>query len=265
MQQFEKDYAKIIEEIMLYGEVRSTRNATTISMFSKTLTVDCSTDKFPLVQGRKMYPQGVFGEFAAMVRKLKHVDDFTKWGCNYWHQWSDADGNLVVDYGNAWHADGQIDHLKYCLRSNQTDRRMIINGWRPERLQELSLPCCHMMYQFYVRNGKYLDMVWYQRFVDMMVGVPSDIVLGATWLITLANEFGFIPGKLHMHFGDCHVYEQHWVAASKYLKAVDSARYTPVTYILNSHKGKDFLDFKPKDIILSIHQSGPKLNLEVIS
>ena len=266
MQQFEKDYAELINKVLSQGEIRNTRNGETQSIFGEVLNVPLNGDyTFPIIQGRKMYPDGVLGELAAMLRKPTHISDFETWGCNYWKTWAKPDGSIAVDYGNAWHADNQIEHLKDALANNPHDRRMIINGWRPGKLKELDLPCCHLLYQFYVREGKFLDIMWYQRSVDMMVGLPSDIIFAAAWLISIVNEFNMIPGNITMVLGDCHVYSEHYSAAQDYVGNVqyDNLIVTHPTYRLNAEPGKDFCSFEPSDIILSTYPSRPKINLEL--
>lgn len=266
MQQFEIDYAKLVERVLINGEKRQTRNGETTSIFGEMLTVSLNgSNTFPILQGRKMYPKGVLGELAAILRKPTHISDFEKWGCNYWKTWAKEDGSINVDYGNAWHADGQIEQLKHDLTYDPMNRRMIINGWRPEKLTELDLPCCHLMYQFYIREGKYLDMLWTQRSVDTMIGLPSDIVFAAAWLIAIANEFSLQPGEIKMSLGDCHIYAEHYDAAMEYVNRVFTKPLKgPVpTYRLASKPGKDFCLFEPNDIALSVYQSHPKLELEL--
>lgn len=264
MQQFEKDYADLVSNTMMTGEVRKTRNGETRSVFGKHLVVPLNgSGLFPVIQGRKMYPYGVFGELAAMLRKPTCLKDFERFGCNYWKLWAKEDGTINVDYGNAWHANGQIKRLKEALANNPTDRRMIINGWRPQMLDSLDLPCCHLLYQFYVREGKYLDMLWYQRSVDLMIGLPSDIVFAAAWLIAIANEFGYTPGVINMTLGDCHVYAAHYSAAQTYIDTVRCALSPqPPTYKYLAPAGVDFCSFTPEDLVLD-YSSHPKLHLEL--
>ena len=267
MQQFEKDYAKLIEKILKEGEVRKTRNGETTSIFGNMLTVPMNGDMtFPILQGRKMYTKGVFGELAAILRGPKYIEDFERFGCNYWKMWAKEDGSIDVDYGNAWHADDQIEKLKTALKYNNTDRRMIISGWRPDRLDDLDLPCCHLLYQFYVRDGKYLDMMWYQRSVDTMIGLPSDIIFAATWLIAIANEFDYLPGEIKMSLGDCHVYAEHYNKANEYLygvKQMAELSVMPPTYKWNTPVGTDFCTFIPMDITIKKYISRAKMDLEL--
>lgn len=257
---FEELYADLVKLILQTGEDKEGRNGITRSIFDTALHIDMSEmNFFPLLTGRKMYPHGILGELAAILRGPKHVDDFKKFGCNYWGQWADADGSLRVDYGNAWidyNGVNQLRELVEKLKTNPNDRRLIINSWRPDRLDELSLPCCHYNYQWYVRRGKYLDMRWEQRSADFMIGVPSDIVLAAALNIIIANEVGLKPGRINMHFGDSHIYEEHFKDAEEYLSRVfRKVNPLPPTYALLSVPGQTTEEFLPEHI--NIHSYNP--------
>lgn len=266
MQVFEHDYAELLRQILAYGTNKEGRNGRTKSCFGMSLVIDDLDTCFPIIQGRKMFPKGVLGELAAMLRKPKCIQDFRDWGCNYWDLWANKDGSINVDYGNAWfdfEGVDQIADLKDKLANNPDDRRMIINSWRPHKLPDLSLPCCHYSYQFYVRKG-YIDMIWTQRSADMMIGVPSDIVFAAAWLIAIANEFGFTPGKIKMDLGDCHIYEEHIDGAYEYINRVNTREVKRhPAYTLTSPRGKDFCKFEPTDILLNEFDSLPAIKLEL--
>lgn len=268
MQQFELDYANLVAKIAHNGQTVTTRNGRTLSIFGEQLKIDMTDQTtFPLLRGRQIFYKGVLGEFAALVRKPKHVDDFKAWGCNYWDLWADKEGNLEVDYGNAWFDDGQIDKLKDSLRNNPADRRMIINGWRADRLDKLSLPCCHYAYQFNVSADGYLNMVWIQRSVDTMIGLPSDIVLAATWLISLAHEFGYKTGVITMQLGDCHIYEEHLLsgAVEKYLNNVHMYRSTTnaAKYTYKTLQSARFEDFEPSNLVITNYYPCEAIKLEL--
>ena len=219
MQKVEYDYRNLVQEVLIEGEDRETRNMSTRSIFGTSLSFDLRKG-FPLLEGRKIFYKGVLGELAALLRQPKHLDDFKAWGCNYWEKWANPDGSINVDYGNAWfdfEGFNQIADLKDKLKNNPADRRMIINAWRPHKLDELSLPCCHYSYQFHVSAEGVLNMVWTQRSADLMIGVPSDMVLAAAWMIAIANEFELTPGACKMDFGDTHIYSDHIDPAYDYL------------------------------------------------
>lgn len=258
--QFEKSYAKLIRQIIDHGELKHSRNGHTISVFGASLTFDLQVE-FPILQGRKMFHKGVFGELAAMLRGPKHVDDFKAWGCNYWDKWAEADGSIRVDYGNAWldfNGVNQLDLLKESLVGSPDSRRMVISGWRPGA--DLSLPCCHYAYQFYVREGRYLDMMWVQRSADTMVGVPSDAIFAAAWLIAICQQFTWLkPGRCVMHFGDTHIYKEHLDDVSDYLAMADTVnRYASWNCAIGPVQ--DFCEFTPEWIELAIPIKNPKID-----
>jgi len=264
MQQFEREYAALVAKVLQTGERRETRNGFTRSTFGESITIHSLVNGiFPIIQARKMYPKGVLGEYAAMLRQPKSVADFKKWGCNYWDKWADENGKLTVDYGNAWFDfDGfnQVEELKRCLRDDPMNRRMIINSWRPNRLGVLSLPCCHYNYQFYVTANGYLHMIWTQRSVDMMIGLPSDFVLAAVMLISIAREFSLLPGSIKFDLGDCHVYEEHLDNAHVYIDRTLKSSYEPPRYNYRGRHGDDFCSFEPDLLDLGTVDAGEPIN-----
>lgn len=264
MKNYEQKYADLIKEIMDNGVYREGRNGGTKSIFGHMLSIDLGAEDtkgtFPLLQGRRSFYKGVFGELAAMMRKPKHLEDFEKFGCNYWKLWAKEDGSINVDYGNAWHEHDQINRLKDTIINNPSDRRMLISGWRPENLDDLDLPCCHLLYQFYVADGK-ISMNWYQRSADVMIGLPSDVIFAAAWLISVANFANLEPGKINLMLGDSHIYEEHFVNVPRYLDNVEKAKELALPmYTLNVESGKDFCEFVPEDIVISDYQFIEKLD-----
>ena len=259
--QYEDQYAQLVEDVLINGEERGTRNATTYSTFGKSLNFDVR-ESLPLLTGRKIYYKGVLGELAAMLRGPKCVADFEKWGCNFWKQWAAEDGTLNLDYGNAWLANDQIEMLKTMLKYNNTCRRMLISGWRPENLNDLSLPCCHFNYQFYVSKGKVLHMIWTQRSADVMVGIPSNMVFAAAWLIAIAGEFGMTAGTVKMDFGDTHIYKSHESGARDYLTQSMSRDRSRISYAYEP-VGKDFCLFEPKDLVLGNYNHRSPIKFEL--
>lgn len=253
---FEQDYSQLVRSVLESGEDRPSRNGETVSKFATTLSFDLQHE-FPLLQGRKMYVEGIFGELAAMLRKPKHIDDFKKWGCNYWGKWAEPDGSIRVDYGNAWfdfNGVDQIAMLREALIGSPESRRMVISGWRPGA--DLSLPCCHYAYQFYVRDGKYLDMMWIQRSADVMIGIPSDAVFAAAWMIAICQEFTWLtPGRCTMVFGDTHIYAEHVIGAAKYLRQAQYVR-SAVRWVCLESPQTNFCNFEPSWI--NIHNYHPQ-------
>ena len=263
MTKFEAAYAELVQEVLLEGQLRVTRNGVTRSLFGRSLTFSIRGGLFPLLQGRKYHYKGVVGEFCALIRQPKTIEDFEKWGCNYWRKWCKPDGSINVDYGNAWFDfDGynQIAELKRCLRDDRSNRRMIVSGWRPSRLNELDLPCCHYSYQFYVDNDNVLHMIWTQRSVDMMLGLPADAVLASLMLMTLAREFSLIPGTIKMDLGDCHIYEEHAQDVVTYLSRVPEISAPAPTALLHCGTGTLFEEFVPEFLDVQYKCTAPVIN-----
>lgn len=256
---YEEQYVNIVEKLLLTGEQRKVRNGETYAMFGAHLDIDVNKS-FPLLRGRQMFYKPVLGELAAMFRGPTNIEDFKKFGCNYWDEWGDMEGYLKLDYGNSWidfNGVNQLEELVNSIRLDPTGRRHIVTGWRPDRLKELSLPCCHMLYQFYVRDGKYLDMIWYQRSADWMVGVPADVILGTAWLAILAAETAYEPGRLKMVFGDTHIYGNHVEGAIKYLRQWSEVRDVGsgiLPYTVSG--GTTMQTFKPEDIVIQNYLPG---------
>ena len=260
---YELAYMGLVRKILANGELRRGRNGTTLAIFGETLTIDLSTGEFPLLTGRQLFYRGVFGELAAMLRGPKTLKDFEEHGCNYWKQWAMPNGSINVDYGNAWidfNGFNQLEALADGLKNNPHGRRHLVTGWRPDRLDDLSLPCCHYAYQWYVREDKYLDMMWHQRSVDTMIGLPSDVIFASAWNIMLANEVGLIPGKITFTLGDTHIYEEHIEQAKEYL--------TRLTCELPKYKlevlwQKPHIEFMPDDITISGYTHMPAIKFEL--
>ena len=266
---FEHDYVNLVQHVLLNGEERTTRNGKTLSIFnSYARIIDLQTGNFPILLGRKMVYKGVLGELAAILRKPTCNGDFVEQGCNYWSKFADEDGSLRVDYGNSWfNFEGfdQVAELKRQLREDPTSRRMIISGWNPANLDNLSLPCCHMMYQFYVSKDNRLHMKWHQRSVDVMVGLPSDAIFAAAWLLAICNEFGFAPGIIHMDFGDTHIYEEHLANAVQYVKQAKTAlsNKAAAKFHYSAQPGADFCSFVPSDLEVLHYDPEPMLSFEL--
>lgn len=263
---YEEAYADLVHKVLTKGVKRETRNETTRSLFGEMLKVhDLREGNFPLLQGRKMFYKGVFAELAAFFKGPKSIEDFEREGCNYWKQWANEDGSINVDYGNQWidfNGVNQIDELMHGLITNPYGRRHIISSWRPDRLSKLSLPCCHLLYQFYVTNDGYLDMIWYQRSVDTMVGLPSDVVLAAAMTVIFASEVGLQPGSISMMLGDTHIYEPHVELAEKYVDIVDTLMTYDNCY---SYMPLSWTVFNKESIKIHAYVSQPAMKFEVFA
>lgn len=261
---FEAQYEELVSRVLLFGQIRSGRNGETKSLFGAQLGFDLSSGVFPLISARQIYYKGVLGELAAMLRGPTHVKDFEKFGCNYWKSWADPRGNLAVDYGNLWtdwNGYNQLSELRHELKHNPASRRLIISSWKPDTMHELSLPCCHYLYQFYVRDGKYLDMMWQQRSVDVMIGLPSDLVLAAVLNILIADDAQLVPGRVSMIFGDTHVYAEHYDNAGSLYNHYKSVE--PPKYLFSPPTPFDLLEFTPDMLTIEGYTPAKKVSFKL--
>lgn len=197
-------YAQLVKEILADGVQRDTRNGETLSVFGASVKFDIAEIGLPLLSYRKIFTKGIVGEFLGFLQDAKTVEEFEALGCPYWKLWADDNGELELDYPPR----EQLDILIEGIMKDPNSRRHIINLWNPERLGQLSLPCCHFNYQFYVRDG-FLDLIWTQRSLDVAIGLPSDFVLSALYLSEIGRKTGLTPGKVTMNFGDTHIYKEH--------------------------------------------------------
>ena len=261
--EYEVAYSQLVREVLIEGEQRQTRNAPTIATFGKMLVVDSLChNEFPILEGRKMFYRGVLGEMAAFLKGPKTIKDFEDEGCNYWKKWGNEDGTINVDYGNLWldfNGVNQLESVLDSLSSDPTGRRHIISSWKPDNVDDLSLPCCHLLYQWYVTSKGELEMIWYQRSVDTMIGLPSDVLLAAAWNIMMADQLGLRPGKLTFMLGDTHIYESHMTNAREYLKSALTTRDEGPGYFYED----DLYTFNKDSICLLDYEAGPVINFEL--
>ena len=209
-------YKDLLKDVLKNGELRETRNGHTLSLFGTSLTFDMEKIGLPVLSLRRIFTKGIVGEFRGFLADAKTVQEL---GCPYWKLWAKEDGSLNLDYPPREQLDAVIESIK----NDPMSRRHIINLWDHTHLDDLSLPCCHFNYQFYVRNGK-LDMIWTQRSVDVAVGLPSDFILAALYVKHIADATGLKPGRITMNFGDTHIYEEHIIDVTTMIER-SSARY----------------------------------------
>lgn len=263
---FEYEYKQLIKDILKNGEARDTRNGVTKAVFGRSLFVDLREDKdfIPLINARRLFPKGVFGEFAAFIHNAKTVEEFESYGCNYWKLWANSEGRLELDYSEQlfnFNGVNQLDNLIESLTNDRYSRRHIISLWRPDRFDKISLHCCHYSYQFYVDNEYTLHMIWNQRSVDIMVGLPSDIILAYLWIKLLCNQLGYTPGTITMNLGDCHIYAEHLQGAHDYINRLEP-RLIPLAR-LKADRGMKITEFLADMIDVYQYDPHPAIKFEL--
>jgi thymidylate synthase len=202
----------ILEE----GEEKGDRTGTgTISTFGLKLYFDLQ-EGFPLLTTKKIHWGSVINELIWFINGDNNVEWLKERGCRIWNEWALDDGTIGPGYGVQWRSwpaqDGCIDQLQDCidtLMTNPNCRRNLVSAWNVGEIDNMALPPCHMMYQWYVREGKYLDCQMYQRSCDFFLGVPFNIASYSALIHIIARCTGLEPGTLHWVGGDCHIYSNH--------------------------------------------------------
>lgn len=262
-----KEYKDLVKQVLACGEVKECRNGITTSLIGTQLKFDAAN--IPLLNSRKIFYKGVVGEFSAFMNNCTKLQDFKDRGCNYWDAWADNKGTLRLDYVTQLHNNlitlkglqtPQLEALKIGLVNDKFSRRHIINLWRPENLHLLSLPCCHYSYQFIVSVDNKLNMIWTQRSADVMVGIPSDMILAYLWVQCLSKELGFKPGEVIMNFGDTHIYEEHIAGANQYLEVLEP-RLIPIAKL--NDKFTCIEQFYPDHLDIIQYDPHPSIKFEL--
>lgn len=262
-----REYKDLVKQVLEQGELKPGRNGVTTSLIGTQLKFDAAN--IPLLNSRKIFYKGIVGEFSAFMNQCFRLQEFKDRGCNYWDAWADNKGTLCLDYVDQLHERqvnihdtwySQLEALKIGLVNDKFSRRHIINLWRPENLHLLSLPCCHYSYQFIVSTDNKLNMIWTQRSADVMVGIPSDMILAYLWVQCLSKELGFKPGEVTMNFGDTHIYKEHIAGAKQYLEVLEP-RLIPIATL--NDKFTCIEQFYPDQLDIIQYEPHPAIKFEL--
>ncbi len=212
-----KPYLALLKQILDHGERREDRTGTgTLSLFGAQVRYDLRQG-FPLVTTKKVLFAAVVRELLWFLRGSTNIHDDLTQHTPIWDAWADDDGNLGPIYGHQWRNWGRsddqqgIDQIRRAIkqiRENPDSRRIIVSAWNVGDLEKMALPPCHMLFQFYVVNGR-LDCQLYQRSADMALGVPFNIASYALLTEMVAKECALQPGYFVHTFGDAHIYLNH--------------------------------------------------------
>ena len=217
-----KAYLDLVREILEHGEERGDRTGTgTISIFGTQSKYDLR-EGFPLLTTKKVLFTGVVRELLWFLRGSTNINDDLAQHTPIWNAWADEDGELGPIYGHQWRNWGGlgIDQIQNALHKIKTDpscRRIIVSAWNVGDIPEMKLPPCHLLFQFYVINGR-LDCQLYQRSADVALGVPYNIASYALLMIMMAQECDLEPGIFTHTLGDAHLYLNHLDGIRKQLE-----------------------------------------------
>jgi len=219
-----RQYLDLLQHVLDHGVDRGDRTGTgTRSVFGYQMRFDLSQG-FPVTTTKKLHLKSIIHEllwFLAGDTNVKYLNDH---GVTIWDEWADEKGELGPVYGKQWRSwptrDGgeidQIANLLIQLRKNPNSRRLIVSAWNPEEVDQMALPPCHTMFQFYVADGR-LSCQLYQRSADIFLGVPFNIASYALLTLMVAQVVDLKPGDFVHTLGDAHLYHNHFEQAREQL------------------------------------------------
>lgn len=261
-----EQYHKLLQHILDNGTKKEDRTGTgTISVFGYQMRFDLS-EGFPCVTTKKLHLRSIIHEllwFIAGDTNIKYLKDNQ---VSIWDEWADENGNLGPVYGYQWRnwPDGhggtidQIQKLVDGLKNNPDSRRHIVSAWNVADVDNMALPPCHTMFQFYVADGK-LSCQLYQRSADTFLGVPFNIASYALFTMMLAQVVGLEPGEFVHTFGDAHLYTNHLEQAELQL----SRELRPLPIMKINPNVKDIFGFKYEDFELINYDPHPHIKAAV--
>jgi thymidylate synthase len=211
-----RQYHELMERILSTGVEKHDRTGTgTLSVFGHQMRFDLAAG-FPLTTTKKLHVKSIIHELLWFLAGDTNVKYLQQHGVKIWDAWADENGDLGPVYGRQWRSwpapDGsaidQIANVVAAIRRNPDSRRLIVTAWNPAEVEEMALPPCHCLFQFYVAQGR-LSCQLYQRSADVFLGVPFNIASYALLTLMVAQVTGLAPGEFIHTLGDAHLYLNH--------------------------------------------------------
>lgn len=215
-----KQYLDLLRHVMETGTDRGDRTGTgTRSVFGYQMRFDLA-EGFPVLTTKKLHLRSIIHELLWFLKGDTNIAYLKENGVSIWDEWADENGNLGPVYGYQWRSwpapDGgsvdQIANLIDAIKRNPNSRRHIVSAWNPAQVDEMALPPCHCLFQFYV-SGDRLSCQLYQRSADIFLGVPFNIASYALLTMMVAQVTGYKPGEFIHTLGDAHIYSNHFEQA----------------------------------------------------
>jgi thymidylate synthase len=261
-----KQYHDLMRHVLENGTDKSDRTGTgTRSVFGYQMRFDLA-EGFPVVTTKKVHLRSIIHELLWFLKGEGNIAYLKENGVSIWDEWADADGNLGPVYGVQWRSwptpdGGKIDQIQQLvdgLKRNPDSRRHIVSAWNVAEVNQMALPPCHTMFQFYVANGK-LSCQLYQRSADIFLGVPFNIASYALLTMMMAQVCGLEPGDFVHTFGDAHIYSNHFDQAKLQL----SRPLRPLPRLNINPAVKDIFAFKFEDFELGGYDPHPHIKAAV--
>ncbi|MEC7987298.1 MAG: thymidylate synthase [Myxococcota bacterium] len=269
-----RTYLSLLEKILAEGAVREDRTGTgTIGLFGHQLRFDLQ-EGFPLLTTKKVHLRSIIHELLWFLSGETHVAPLQEKKVRIWNEWATAEqtarfgrkeGDLGPIYGHQWRNFGatkketgeyrrdgvdQIMQALELIRHNPSSRRILVTGWNPKESDQVALPPCHTLFQFYVQAGK-LSCQLYQRSADVFLGVPFNIASYSLLTMMMAQVCDLLPGEFVHSFGDVHLYSNHVEQArlqiSREPRKLPKMQLNPAVKDLFAFRYEDFtlLDYNP--------------------
>ena len=259
-------YLSLLERILNEGHQKGDRTGTgTLSGFGHQMRYDLQ-DGFPLLTTKKLHLKSIIYELLWFLRGDTNVRWLQDHGVRIWNEWADENGDLGPVYGHQWRSwpdyrGGTIDQIaqvEEMIKRNPNSRRMLVTAWNPAEVEDMALPPCHCLFQFYVADGR-LSLQLYQRSADTFLGVPFNIASYALLLQMMAQVTGLQPGEFVHTTGDTHLYLNHLEQARLQL----SRTPRPLPTMRINPDVKSIFDFRYEDFELENYDPWPHIAAEV--
>lgn len=261
----ERQYLNLLADILESGVQRGDRTGTgTLGVFGRQIRFDLAKG-FPVLTTKKLHLRSIIIELLWFLKGDTNIAYLKDNGVRIWDEWADENGDLGPVYGKQWRSwatpDGrvidQISALVENLKTNPNSRRHIVTAWNPADVDDMALPPCHCLFQFFVADGK-LSCQLYQRSADVFLGVPFNIASYALLTLMVAKVVGLQPGEFVHTFGDAHLYLNHLDQAREQLTR------EPFDFATMKIADKrDLFGFEYEDFALEGYQAHPHIKAEV--
>ncbi len=259
-------FLALMRQVRDHGTLKEDRTGTgTRSLFGYQMRFDLARG-FPLVTTKKLHLRSIIYELLWFLKGDTNISYLKENGVSIWDEWADESGDLGPVYGAQWRSwpgnDGQsIDQLSLLLdqiRCNPDSRRLLVSAWNPALIEQMALPPCHCLFQFYVADGR-LSCQLYQRSADVFLGVPFNIASYALLTLMIAQVSGLEPGEFIHTFGDAHLYSNHFEQVEAQL---ERSPFPLPTMVLNPDI-KSIFDFRFEDFELRDYRYHPHIKAPV--
>ncbi|WP_339921993.1 thymidylate synthase [uncultured Cyclobacterium sp.] len=261
-----QQYHQLLQHILDHGIKKGDRTGTgTLSVFGYQMRYDLAKG-FPLVTTKKCHTRSIFHELLWFLAGDTNITYLKDNKVSIWDEWANENGDLGPVYGYQWRhwpdgKGGEIDQIKNLIdqiKKNPNSRRLLVSAWNVADVDQMALPPCHLMFQFYVADGK-LSCQLYQRSADVFLGVPFNIASYALFLAMVAQVCDLEPGEFIHTLGDAHLYNNHLDQARLQL----TRECKPLPQLKLNPDIKDIFSFKYEDIELLNYDPHPPIKAEV--